>query len=260
MKKIIAFIFSLLLFISVFSINTFGLSTASWYCVRNKSHNQPILSKELSIVDNYDVYWIDKRHSSMNDENKVIYITFDAGYENGNIEKILDVLREENVKATFFVLDNLLLKNKDLVKTMISDGHLIANHTLKHRDMSKMNSKEAFSKELTALEDLFYKEYGREMPKIYRPPEGRFNEDNLKWARELGYKTVMWSFAYADWDNERQASKSEAMKKILDNIHNGEVMLLHPTSSTNAEIMKDLIKSLKEQGFRFGTVNELCNS
>ena len=258
MKRLIAVIFSLLL-VSVFSINVFASSTISWYCIRNKNHNQPRLDKTLRVVDDYDVYWVDKRYSSLNDEEKVIYLTFDAGYENGNIEKILDALKKEDVKATFFVLDNLLIKNKNLVQRMIDDGHIIANHTLKHKDMSKMNSIDEFKKELRSLEELFLNEYGLEMPKYYRPPEGRFNRDNLEWAEKLGYKTVMWSFAYADWDNESQSSQAQAMKKILDNIHNGEVMLLHPTSSTNAEIMPELLKSLKNQGFRFGTIDELCS-
>jgi peptidoglycan-N-acetylmuramic acid deacetylase len=192
------------------------------------------------------------------DGDKVVYLTFDAGYENGNVEKILDALDEENVKGTFFVLENILLKNHDLIKRMIDGGHLIANHTSKHKNMARIASKENFETELKSLENVFEREYGASMAKIYRPPEGKFNEDNLKWASELGYKTVMWSFAYADWDNGRQPQPEKALEKILKNIHNGEIMLLHPTSSTNAEIMKDLIKELKGMGFRFATIDELC--
>ena len=188
----------------------------------------------------------------------MIYLTFDAGYENGNVEKIVDILNEENVKGAFFVLDNILLKNKDLIEKMISNGHIIANHTFKHRDMTKVNSKEEFSTELKKLEDLYYNLYGEIMPKYYRPPEGKLSEENLKWAQELGYTTVMWSFAYDDWDNNKQPSKEYAMKKIYSNIHNGEIMLLHPTSKTNSEILRGVIQELKSQGFRFGTLDELC--
>lgn len=255
MKKIKFIVFSLFL-ICAFSINVCA-QNISWYCIRKKDHIQPELDSRLDVIEKYDVYWIDKKHSDMNEE-KVIYLTFDAGYENGNVEKIVDILNEENVKAAFFVLDNLLIKNKDLVNKMILNGHTVANHTLKHKDMTTVKNKESFAKELYSLEELYKKEYGLDMEKYYRPPEGKFNEENLKWAKELGYKTVMWSFAYADWDNQNQMSAEKAMDKILSNVHNGEVMLLHPTSSTNVEIMRDLIKNLKAQGFRFGTIEELC--
>ena len=221
-------------------------------------HNQPELGKDLKIAEKYDVYWCDKTHTAMDDIDKVVYLTFDAGYENGNIEKILDVLKEEKVVATFFILDNVIIKNMDLVKRMIDEGHTVANHTFKHKDMSKINNIEDFEKELYLLEDLYEKSFGIPMGKYYRPPEGKFTEENLKWAQDLGYKTIMWSFAYADWDNNNQPSEEYALNKILNNLHNGEVMLLHPTSSTNAKIMKDLIESIKKQGFRFGDMDELC--
>ncbi len=237
--------------------NIHASSEIGWYCKRTKDHSQPKLDSNLSIVEKYDVLWIDKNHSSM-DEEKVIYLTFDAGYENGNVEKIVDILDSENVKGNFFVLENILLKNKDLIKKMIDGGHMVVNHTAKHKNMARIASKEEFKAELNALEEIYEREYGVQMPKFYRPPEGKFNENNLKWASELGYKTVMWSFAYADWDNGRQMSPENAKKKILENLHNGEIMLLHPTSSTNAEIMRDLIRNLKEQGFSFGTLDEMC--
>ena len=257
MKIICVAALSLVLaFILCFTVCAQG--AVSWYAVRTKDHTQPSIGQELSFAREYSVYWCDTAHSNYRDKEKVIYLTFDAGYENGNIQKILDVLRDENVKATFFVLDNLILKNEELVKQMLDDGHIVANHTMKHKDMTKMTCKEDFSKELESLESLFKKTYGKEMPKFYRPPEGKISRENLKWAQELGYKTVMWSFAYADWDNGKQPSRECAMKKITDNLHNGEIMLLHPTSSTNAEIMSELIKHLKNSGYRFATVEELC--
>ena len=142
---------------------------------------------------------------------------------------------------------------------MIDTGHIVANHTMSHKDMSKINSIDEFKAELESLEKLYFETFKVEMPRYYRPPEGRFNENNLKWARELGYKTIMWSFAYADWDNGKQPRAKYAIAKIRDNIHNGEVMLLHPTSKTNADILNDLIVELKNNGFRFGDLNELCS-
>ena len=256
MKKICEII-CFLICINLFVIST-NASALSWYCKRNNTHTQPELGKDLKIAENYDVYWCDKNHTSMIDDDKVIYLTFDAGYENGNIEKILDALKEENVKATFFILDNMIIKNHDLVKRMIDEGHTVANHTLKHKDMSKITNIIDFEKELSSLEKLYEEAFGISMSKYYRPPEGRFTEENLKYAQDLGYKTVMWSFAYADWDNNNQPSCEYALNKILNNIHNGEVMLLHPTSSTNAKIMSSLIKELKKQDFRFGDMDELC--
>ncbi|MBQ4509935.1 MAG: polysaccharide deacetylase family protein [Clostridia bacterium] len=241
----------------LFSMNI-SASALSWYCKRNNCHTQPELGNDLKIAENYDVYWCDKNHTSMLDDDKVIYLTFDAGYENGNVEKILDALKAENVTATFFILDNMIIKNCDIVKRMIEEGHTVANHTLKHKDMSKITNINDFENELSSLEKLFEKEFGVKMAKYYRPPEGKFTEANLKYAQDLGYKTIMWSFAYADWDNSNQPSCEYALNKILNNVHNGEVMLLHPTSATNAEIMPALIKELKKQGFRFGDMDELC--
>ena len=248
----------IVLFINIITLNISANPALSWYCKRNNTHNQPELGSDLKIAEKYDVYWCDKNHTAMDDIDKVIYLTFDAGYENGNIEKILDSLKEENVVATFFILDNMILKNKDIVKRMIDEGHTVANHTVKHKDMSRINNIEDFEKELSLLEELYEKNYGISMKKYYRPPEGKFTEENLKWAQDLGYKTIMWSFAYADWDNNNQPSEEYALNKILNNVHNGEVILLHPTSSTNAKIMKKLIKQLKMQGFRFGDMDELC--
>ena len=258
MKKILSLILCTILVytgcISVYAKE----NKASWYCVRKKDHSQPELPNDLSFSQNYDVFWIDENNNSYEENDKVIYLTFDAGYENGNIKKIVEVLKDEGVAATFFILDNMILKNEALVKRMIDDGHLIANHTMKHKDMTMLGSKEEVAKELEDLETLYEETYGIKMSKIYRPPEGKISETSLKWTKELGYKTVMWSFAYADWDNGKQPQCDYAMKKILDNLHNGEVMLLHPTSGTNAEIMKDLIIELKSRGFRFATVDELC--
>ena len=193
-------------------------------------------------------------------EKGVIYLTFDAGYENGNVEKILDTLKDKEVRGAFFVLGNLVTSNTDLVKRMADEGHLVCNHTYHHRDMSKYTDKAEFALELTSLEDAYRKLTGREMSKYYRPPEGRFTEQNLKLAQEMCYSTVFWSFAYADWDNNKQPSAEYALKKILSNVHNGAVILLHPTSSTNAKIMPQLIDSLKSSGYRFGTLDELCGT
>ena len=226
-----------------------------WYCVRNKEHKQPRADANMQFIEKYNGYYIDHRHGDECEE-KVVYLTFDAGYENGNVEKILDTLGNEQVPGAFFVLENLITRNTDLVCRMIKEGHTVANHTASHKNMTKLGRDE-FAAELKRLEDIFQEKTGSVMPKYYRPPEGKFNEMSMKLADELGYKTIFWSFAYADWDNNQQMSRERAMAKILDNMHNGAVILLHPTSATNAAILGDVIQVLKAQGYRFGTLDEL---
>ncbi len=254
-KKIFSVCF---IFIFLFTALPFDASASAhgWYVKRNKDHLQPVLEPQFSYVEDYGGYYVDHRHGD-EEQEKVLYLTFDAGYENGNVEKILDVLKAENVPGAFFILDHLLLRYQELVERMITEGHTVCNHTLRHKDMTALHDKEAFARELSALEELYYEKTGHRMARYYRPPEGRFSEENLKFAQELGYKTIFWSFAYADWDNQKQPSCEEAKKKILDNTHNGAVILLHPTSATNAAILGDLIREWRAQGYRFGTLDEL---
>ena len=228
----------------------------NWYCVRNKEHKQPIADANMRWIEDYNAYYIDHKHHDTATE-KVVYLTFDAGYENGNIEKILNTLKQEQVSGAFFILGNLLNKNPNLVRRMAEDGHIVANHTYHHQDMTKIDQLEDFRAELDALNRLYQSVTGREMAKYYRPPEGRFNRASLDYANQLGYKTIFWSFAYADWDNEKQPSIEEATAKILENIHNGAILLLHPTSATNAQILGNIIAKLKQDGYRFGTLDEL---
>ena len=256
-KKIISF-FAILSLLSLLCINVSADEAMSWYCTRNKDNKQPTAAPELRFVEEYGGYYVDKRHGD-GDVDKVVYLTFDAGYENGNVEKILDVMKEEEVKGAFFILENLIVKNTELVKRMANEGHSVCNHTSRHKDMTTARNIDEFKAELVSLEETYRRYTGNEMEKYYSPPEGRFNEANMRYAEELGYKTIFWSFAYADWDNGRQMSAEAAKKKIMDNIHNGAVILLHPTSATNAEILGDVIRELKAQGFRFGTLDELTS-
>ncbi|MBQ8432256.1 MAG: polysaccharide deacetylase family protein [Clostridia bacterium] len=255
-KRLICFLF-VLLFCAGAVIPCYGASSSfHWYCVHVKDHVQPSVGREMAFVEELDGYYIDHRHSDPNDAEKVVYLTFDAGYENGNIAKILDVLKEEEVPAAFFILGNLITKNTDLVKRMVEEGHTVGNHTVHHRDMSGVGESD-FLKELEDLENLFREQTGYTMSNYYRPPEGCFSRENLEVAQKNGYKTVFWSFAYPDWDNNKQMSEEKAKTILLENLHNGEVMLLHPTSSTNAQILSEIIREMKAQGYRFGRLDEL---
>ncbi len=247
-------IFSLL-----FSVLTFSVSakdSMGWYIKRN-GNKRPIIEDKQRVIYDYDGYFIDQKLSD-DSEKKMLYLTFDIGYENGNTEKILDTLYEENVKGAFFVLDNIILKNPDLVTRMANEGHLVCNHTKNHKDLTKCDSEEIESN-ILALEELYKEKTGLEMSKYFRFPEGRYSENALKTVQKLGYKTIFWSFAYADWDNNRQPSPSFAMKKILENTHNGAVILLHPTSKTNAVILHELIQAWRKDGYTFGTLDELVS-
>ena len=191
---------------------------------------------------------------------KVLYLTFDAGYENGCTGKILDVLKRQEVPAAFFLVGNYIEKNADLVRRMVAEGHTVGNHTMHHYDMSKLTEPAAFRKELTELEALYEATVGQPMKKYYRPPQGTYSEENLKLAKEMGYKTVFWSLAYVDWNNDRQPTRQQAFDKLLPRVHDGAVVLLHSTSETNAEILEELLTKWKEMGYEFAPIDDLFAS
>ena len=188
---------------------------------------------------------------------KVLYLTFDAGYENGCTAEILDTLKKHQVSAAFFLVGNYIEKNPDLVRRMVEEGHIVGNHTMHHPDMRTLSDPDAFSKELQELETLFRDTTGKDLPKFYRPPQGLYSEENLKNAQKLGYKTVFWSLAYADWNNDAQPTREQAFSKLLPRTHNGAVVLLHSTSKTNAEILDELLTRWKAEGYTFRSIDQL---
>lgn len=244
------------LLIPLIHLEVHATNEVSWYFKKNNEHKQPTLDANLEFINKYACYYVDKNHNDSCKE-KVLYLTFDAGYENGNVEKILDVLKEKNVQGAFFVLGHLVKNNTDLVLRMKDEGHLVCNHTMSHKNMAEVTEPAEFEKEILALEELYREKTGGDMPKFYRPPEGTFSEENLKILKKMGYSTVLWSFAYVDWDNNKQLSPEAAYKKLIDGTHNGEILLLHPTSRTNAEIIGKLIDTWREMGYSFGSLYEL---
>ena len=235
--------------LTIFSRST--LETGSWGLSFRQEGAAPIGNAGIDQLKKYDAAYIGDT------SKKVLYLTFDAGYENGCTEKILDTLKKHEVSAAFFLVGNYIEKNADLVRRMAEEGHTVANHTMHHYDMSKISDKAAFTKELQDLEALYKETTGQEMKKFYRPPQGIYSEENLKMAQELGYKTVFWSLAYVDWNNDSQPTAEQAFSKLLPRTHDGAVILLHSTSQTNAEILDELITKWKEMGYSFGTVEEL---
>ena len=230
------------------------ISTGSWglsFRTEGIAPNGPATAEQLA---KYDAVYLG------NTGEKVIYLTFDAGYENGCTTKILDVLKAHQVPAAFFLVGNYIEQNADLVRRMVNEGHIVGNHTMHHYDMSKIADQNAFQKELSALEELYEETIGSPMEKYYRPPQGTYSETNLQMAKALGYKTVFWSLAYVDWDQKKQPTADYAFSKLLPRTHNGAVVLLHSTSTTNAEILDELLTKWEEQGFRFASINTLFSS
>ena len=228
-----------------------AVPTASWGLSFRQEGSAPVGTAGMEQLRQYDAAYLGDT------SEKVIYLTFDAGYENGATERILDRLQKHNVKAAFFLVGNYIEKNADLVRRMAEEGHTVGNHTMHHPDMSKLKDKQAFTRELQDLEALYREKTGKSLPKYYRPPQGIYSQENLRMAKELGYKTVFWSLAYVDWQNDKQPTREAAFGKLLPRTHNGAVVLLHSTSKTNAQILNELIGKWKAEGYHFGTVEEL---
>ncbi len=182
---------------------------------------------------------------------KVVYLTFDNGYEYGTTAQILDVLKEKNVPATFFIRQLYLENAPHLVQRMLNEGHIIGNHCVKHIDMTAVSAEE-FLSDVQALEDAYYAVFPDAPPMIYfRPPSGNCNEWLLKLADMAGYTTVLWSWAYGDYDVNNQMSVEAAMAKVKESLHNGCVYLLHPESTTNAAMLGEMIDWIRSQGYEF---------
>ena len=192
-------------------------------------------------------------------QEKKIYLTFDCGYENGNTETILDALKKHKAPATFFVVGHFLKSEPNLIRRMVEEGHIVGNHTWSHPDMTKISSLDAFSKELSQVEELYKETTGKDMVKFYRPPQGKYSTQNLKMAQELGYKTFFWSLAYVDWNQDQQPTQEEAFDKLLNRVHPGAIVLLHNTSSTNGQIMDELLQKWEDMGYTFHSLEELIS-
>lgn len=226
----------------------------NWGLSFQQEGKPPVANASADYLKQFHAYY-----AAQTDEN-VLYLTFDAGYENGNTPAILDALKKHQAPATFFLVGNYLETSPELVKRMVEEGHSVGNHTYHHPDMSKISTKETFSKELTDLEQLYTKITGQTMTRYYRPPQGKYSESNLKMANELGYQTFFWSLAYVDWYEDKQPSREEAFQKLLGRIHPGAIVLLHSTSKTNAQILDELLTRWEEMGYRFGRLEELVSN
>ncbi len=243
MKKI----FTIFLSVILFSIPSFAADNQAknWYFSSKNQNDRPGLP-----------YLDASLGKGIGKDEKVLYLTFDAGYENGNVEKIVDILAEKNVTGAFFILKHFAQANSQLCLKMRKNNNLICNHSLNHSNFSKLTEEE-IENELLGMEKVYTEATGDQLDPYFRPPEGAYNEKALEKVSSMGYKTVFWSLAWADWDNNNQKSPAFAMDLLSSRVHNGAVILLHPTSKTNAEILGEFIDKMKAEGYRFGSLEEL---
>ena len=232
-------------------------SIVNWGLRFHEDGRTPTGNATSEYLKQFGAYYVGPTASAGDGEPKKIYLTFDAGYENGYTPAILDALKKHNVKACFFLVGNYIQTSPDLVKRMVEEGHIVGNHTYSHPDMSKIADQASFEKEMTALEAAYREVTGQEMSKFYRPPQGKYSEKNLEMAQEMGYHTFFWSLAYVDWYNDKQPTREQAFDKLLSRIHPGAIVLLHSTSRTNAEILDELLTKWEAAGYTFGTLDEL---
>ena len=225
----------------------------NWGLSFQQEGSAPVGNATPEYLADYNAFYLVPGDSS----EKKIYLTFDAGYENGVTEKLLDVLKEEEVPAAFFVVGNFIEENPQIIRRMEAEGHVVGNHTMHHPDMSAIAAEDDFKKELTELENAYRKATGKEMKKFYRPPQGKYSQTNLAQANKLGYTTVFWSLAYVDWLQDQQPSREEALNLLNKRIHPQAIVLLHSTSKTNGEILKELIQGWKAQGYTFCSIEDL---
>ena len=226
----------------------------NWGLSFQEEGKRPTGNASIEELSRYNAWY------AQNTDKKILYLTFDAGYDNGNTPAILDALHKHQVHATFFVVGTLIREKPELIREIVAQGHTIGNHTMTHPDMSGISTKEDFQKQLQDVEILYKEATGKDMLKFYRPPQGIYSIENLQMAKDLGYQTFFWSLAYVDWYQDKQPTKEEAFEKLLGRIHPGAIVLLHSTSSTNASILDELLTKWEEMGYTFGTLEYLCKS
>lgn len=250
MKGLIRFLTVALVMFTIFFTTTLIKAEASgWGFRRNGEHLVPEIGKYQEILKGTNSYYVGSDPSS-------IYLTFDAGYDNGNLSGILDTLKEKEVKATFFVTGDFVKRFPELTLRLVQEGHAVANHSYSHKRMTSL-SKDDLESDIKKLEDAFYNLTNTTMPAYFRPPEGDFDRRSLEYLTQMGYKTVFWSIAYKDWDTNNQKGADSCVKTIMDNLHDGAIILMHSVSSSNNEALPRVIDAIHEKGYTFKTVLDL---
>lgn len=231
------------------NFNNLSNKKICWGIKRTDNNEQPDVGKtNKELLEKYNSIFMG------NSDKKVVYLTFDAGYEAGYTSKILDTLKENNVKATFFITGHYLNTASEFVERMIEEGHIVGNHTVNHKCLTEISLDE-INKEVMNLHTAVYEKFGYEM-KYFRPPKGEFSEKALSYINSLGYTSALWSLAYDDWDENKQGREEYAKKKIIENLHNGAVILLHSNSKDNCNVLDSVIKEIKQKGYEIKSLDE----
>ena len=245
MNKIFLIINTLLLSIFTVSSNSFG-----WGFKKNNNHLQPYIGSYEQEIDGTNSYYVGDKST------KKVFLTFDAGYDNGNLAKILDVLDDKEVEATFFITGDFLTRFSDLVKEIDNRGHIIGNHTWSHKNITTL-SEEQLEEEIKKVESKYHEITNKEMSKYFRPPAGVFNKESLMKVSSLGYNTMFWSIAYKDWENNNGGSIEKSINSVIDNLHNGAIILLHTVSNKNVSALPIIIDEIRNNGYQIWSINEV---
>lgn len=244
------FLLFLCLFTIIFFSQTINLKAAGWGFYRNSNHQTPEIGKYAKMIEGTSSYYVGDT------SKKVVYLTFDAGYDNGELCKILSTLKQKNVKASFFVTGDFVKRFSNLTKQMDEEGHIVCNHSYSHKKIQTL-SKDELQRDLNQLEMAYESITGKKMVQYFRPPEGEFTREALLNLQSLGYKTVFWSVAYRDWDTNHQQSIDKVKCAVLNHLHPGAIILLHSVSSSNSESLGVIIDEIRKEGYTFQTVLDL---
>lgn len=240
----------LCLFTILFSLHTIKLEAAGWGFSKNSDHLTPEIGKYKQMIEGTSSYYVG------DETKKNVYLTFDAGYDNGEMKNILACLKEKNVKASFFITGDFVKRFSEVTKQMTMEGHVMCNHSYSHKKIQTLTKLE-LKEDLEKLENAYFELTGCKLVKYFRPPEGEFTKEALQNVQNLGYKTVFWSIAYCDWDMNNQPTVDKAVKSVVDNLHNGAIILLHSVSATNSQALGLIIDEIHRQGYTIKTVLDL---
>ena len=244
-----------IVFIAFFSFCLISLGKTEsfaygWGFKRNNQHQVPDIGKYATVIEGTNSYYVGDT------SQKEVYLTFDAGYDNGELDNILTILREKKVKATFFITGDFVNRFPDLCKRIVHDGHLVGNHTNSHKPITSLTETELAS-DLASLEEKFLAVTGTVMSNCFRPPSGVFDRESLLRLQKLGYKACFWSIAFKDWVTDSQRGADYSYESVINNLHNGAIILIHSVSKSNREALGKIIDEIRNQGFIFRTVDEL---
>lgn len=221
-----------------------------WGYSKNDNHEQPYIGIYEQEIEGTNSFYVGSK------DKKDVYLTFDAGYDNGNMVKILDILDQKDVEATFFITGDFLNRFSDLVIDINSRGYSIGNHTWGHKNITKL-SKEEINNELKKVEEKFYDLTNTKISSYFRPPAGVFNKESLNTIKELGYYTIFWSVAYKDWETTKTGNIDDSVASVIDNLHNGAIILLHTVSNENVKALPIIIDKIREEGYGIKSLDNL---